>query len=101
MARELAERPFLTLLCRPNLTLDHHLGIRRDLERNGLAAYELDGLAAERPGDLHLIGPKRQWRAGGLDQAWVDAHGDRDRKRLVRRLAVLQHDVGIRAGQQT
>ena len=61
-----------------DVPLEHDLGVRRDLEVDGLAAHELDRLAAQEPGEHELVDVLRERRARGVGRDGIEPDRDRD-----------------------
>ena len=62
-----------------NVPLEHDLGVRGHLEVDRLAAHELDGLAAQEPGEHELVDVLRERCARRVRGHGIEPDGDRDR----------------------
>src|SRR6266850_5536769 len=61
VAGELAEGPFFLFFIRLEKTFEHELGVRRHLQRDGFAVYDLEGFAANRACHRQLVDAERKW----------------------------------------
>lgn len=89
VAGELAERSLLDTGARHDLALDHDLGAGGHVQIDGLAAHELDRLAADAAGDLGFADIGRHRRTRDHARYRLGADGDGDRHALAARLVFL------------
>ncbi len=93
--RVVAERTLRTAFPRLQPALEHHLGVRRHLQRDGQAVDHLHPLAAQEPGEQVLVDLRRQRGGRRVGHRRVTAERDRHRQPLPAALGDGMMGVGV------
>src|SRR6266545_2388910 len=101
MAGELAERSFFAFFLRPQVAFERDFGIRRYLQRHSLTWHNLKRLSSKSSSHRQLVGAEGERTGRRHDQARIDANRDSNRKGFGGSFAELQHEIGVRAGQNS